>query len=113
MAIRTSLSKDPKSAALNSKAHASEHCAIDEESLRVLGSAVGRQLLIRRSAKRLALYTVAERIDVAGRAAHAGTVGIARVEAAAGDAPVRASLETEFLGGDAQVPARLTEQVLG
>ena len=55
MAIRTSLSTDPASPALNTKAHAAEHCAIDRKSLAVLGSAVGRQVLIRRSAQRLAL----------------------------------------------------------
>jgi hypothetical protein len=80
MRIRTCLSEDTKSAALNNKAHAPEHCAIDLESLQVLKSAVGRQVLVTRSAKRLALYTVAARIDVAGPAARVGTPALARVE---------------------------------
>jgi phage replication-related protein YjqB (UPF0714/DUF867 family) len=115
MAIRTSLSTDPTSPALNTKAHAPEHCAMDRESLDALGSAVGRQVLIRRSAQRLALYTAAEHVDAAGRAAHVGTVGLARLEEPTGERPVtlRATVETEFTGGDSQAPVRLTEQLLG
>jgi phage replication-related protein YjqB (UPF0714/DUF867 family) len=115
MAIRTSLSTDTASPALNTKAHASEHCALDRESLAVLRSAVGRQVLVRRSPKRLALYTVAEPIDAAGRAAHVGTGGLARLENPTGEPPatLRASLETEFTGGDSDTPVRLTEQLLG
>ena len=115
MAIRTSLSTDPTSPALNTKAHAAEHCAIDRKSLDVLASAVGRQVLVRRAAQRLALYTVAEDIDAAARAAHVGTVGLARLEEPTGEPPAtfRATLETEFTGGDAQAAVRLTEQLLG
>jgi phage replication-related protein YjqB (UPF0714/DUF867 family) len=115
MAIRTSLSTDTASPALNTKAHASEHCALDRESLDVLRSAVGRQVLVRRSPKRVALYTVAEQIDAAGRAAHVGTRGLARLEDPTGEPPatLRASLETAFTGGDSQTPVRLTEQLLG
>jgi phage replication-related protein YjqB (UPF0714/DUF867 family) len=114
MPIRTSLSEDPKSEVLNTKAHASEHCAIDPESLKVLNSAVGRQVLVTRSAKRLALYTIAARIDVAGPAARVGTAGLARVENPTGEPPapnLKAALETDFLGGTA--PVRLTEELLG
>jgi phage replication-related protein YjqB (UPF0714/DUF867 family) len=115
MGIRTSLSKDPTSAALNTGAHAPEHCAIDGDSLQVLGSSVGRQVLIRRSAKRLALYTVAEPICAAGRAAHVGTVGLGRLEVVTDGTPavLRATLETDFTGGDPRTPVRLTEQLLG
>jgi phage replication-related protein YjqB (UPF0714/DUF867 family) len=115
MAIRTSLSTDPASPALNTAAHAAEHCGLDRDSLDALGSAVGRQVLIQRSAKRVALYTVAERLDAAGRAAHVGTVGLARLEEPTGEPPatLRAAVETEFTGGDAQAPVRLTEQLLG
>jgi phage replication-related protein YjqB (UPF0714/DUF867 family) len=113
--IRTRLSRDPTSEALNAQAHAPEHCAIDGESLRVLGSAVGRQVLIKRSAKRLALYTIAERVDVADRATHVGTVGLRRLEAATGEPPptLQATVETDFTGGDTKTPVRLTEQLLG
>jgi phage replication-related protein YjqB (UPF0714/DUF867 family) len=113
--IRTSLSRDPTSEALNSKAHAPEHCAIDDESLHVLGSAVGRQVLIKRSAERLALYTVAEGVETPDRATHVGTVGLARLEAATGEPPatLQATVETDFTGGDTGTPVRLTEQLLG
>jgi phage replication-related protein YjqB (UPF0714/DUF867 family) len=113
--IRTRLSSDPTSEALNTRAHASEHCAIDGESLHVLGSTVGRQVLIKRSAKRVALYTVAERVEAADRATHVGTVGLGRLEPATGEPPasLQAALETDFTGGDAGTPVRLTEQVLG
>jgi len=57
MGIRTFLSEDPNSPPLNTEAHAVEHCAVDPQSLGALGSAVGRQLLIRRASDRLALYT--------------------------------------------------------
>jgi phage replication-related protein YjqB (UPF0714/DUF867 family) len=115
MGIPTSLSEDPANPALNTRAHAAEHCVVDEESLDDLGSAVGRQVLIRRSAKRFALYTVTDRIDVAGRSAHVGTVGLARIEEATGEPPatLKATLETDFTGGDRGAPARLTEQLLG
>ena len=116
MPIRTLLSEDTTSAALNTKAHAAEHCAIDPESLHALNSAVGRQVLVTRSAKRLALYTVAARIDVAGPAARVGTAGLARVERPTGEPPapkLKAALETDFLGGETTAPVRLTEELLG
>ena len=115
MRIRTALSEDTTSAALNTKAHAPEHCAIDRTSLDVLGSAVARQVLIRTSAQHLALYTVAEHIDAAGRAAHVGTAGLARLEDPTGEPPATlgATVETQFTGGDSQAPVRLTEQLLG
>lgn len=116
MGIRTFLSEDSTSAALNTRAHAPEHCAIDRESLHELGSAIGRQVLVTRSAKRLALYTVAARIDVAGPAAQVGTAGLARVENPTGEPPaprLKAALEADFLGGDSTAPVRLTEELLG
>jgi phage replication-related protein YjqB (UPF0714/DUF867 family) len=114
MAIRILLSEDATSAALNTGAHAAEHCALDRGSLHALGSAVGRQVLVRLSAKRLALYTVAERVDGASRAAHAGTVGLARVAPPTGEppAPLKVAVEPEFTGGGGK-PTRLTEQLLG
>lgn len=116
MRIRTWLSEDTTTAALNTKAHAPEHCAIDPESLHALKSAVGRQVLVTRSAKRLALYTVAARTDVAGPAARVGTAGLARVEDPTGEPPaprLEAALETDFLGGGPTAPVRLTEELLG
>jgi phage replication-related protein YjqB (UPF0714/DUF867 family) len=115
-ALPVCLSEDPASVALNKKAHALEHCAIDRESLRVLASAVGRQVLIRRSSERLALYTVAEGIDAAGAAVHVGTAGLARLEGAAGEQPsaaLEATVETDFTGSDPYAPVRLTEELLG
>jgi phage replication-related protein YjqB (UPF0714/DUF867 family) len=115
MAIRILLSENATSAALNTGAHAAEHCALDRGSLHALGSAVGRQVLVRLSAKRLALYTVAERLDGASRAAHAGTAGLARVARPTGEprAPLKAAVEPEFTGDGAEKPARLTERLLG
>lgn len=89
---------------------------MDPDSLDALGSAVGRQVLIRRSAKRLALYTVVERISVQARAVQVGTAGLARLGSATGGpnaANFNATLETTFSDGDAQAPARLTEELLG
>ena len=116
MGIPTRLSEDPTSAALNTKTHALEHCAIDRESLRVLASAVGRQVLIRRSSKRLALYTVAKRIDVAGAAVHVGTAGLARLESITGEppsGPLDATVEPDFTRGGPAASVRLTEELLG
>ena len=72
-------------------------------------------MLIRTSAQHLALYTVAEHIDAAGRAAHVGTAGLARLEDPTGEPPATlgATVETQFTGGDSQAPVRLTEQLLG
>jgi phage replication-related protein YjqB (UPF0714/DUF867 family) len=112
MRIRTRLSEDSASVALNKAAHAVEHCAVDSESLNALGSAVGRQVLIRRSSTRLALYTVAEPVSGAARAVHAGTAGLTRLGTAT-DEPFNATLETDFTQGNPQAPVRLTEEVLG
>jgi phage replication-related protein YjqB (UPF0714/DUF867 family) len=116
MRIPTCLSEDPKSASLNTKAHALEHCAIDRDSLGVLATAVGRQVLIRRTSKRLALYTVAELIDAAGAAVHVGTAGLARLEGVTGEPPsggLPATVQTDFTQGDPQASVRLTEELLG
>jgi phage replication-related protein YjqB (UPF0714/DUF867 family) len=115
MRVRTSLSLDTTSAALNSKAHALEHCAVDRGSLDVLGTGVGRQVLIERSADRVALYTIVERIEAADRAAHVGTAGLARLEQPTGEpAPaLKAALETAFTEGDPKASVRLRERLLG
>jgi phage replication-related protein YjqB (UPF0714/DUF867 family) len=116
MGIRTFLSEDAASAPLNTQAHAIEHCAVDPQSLGALGSAVGRQLLIRQASDRLALYTVAERLDVPARAVHVGTAGLARLGEAT-RAPAaqtsNATIETHFTEGDPEAVARLTEKLSG
>ena len=116
MGIRTFLSEDADSMPLNTEAHAVEHCAVDSESLGALGSAVGRQLLIRQASGRLALYTVVERISTSARAVHVGTAGLARLGAAAHARRTRgsnATIEADFLGGDPAAVARLTEKLRG
>jgi phage replication-related protein YjqB (UPF0714/DUF867 family) len=116
MGIRTFLSEDADSAPLNTEAHAVEHCAVDAESLGALGSAAGRQLLIRRASDRLALYTVAERLGAPPRAAHVGTAGLARLGAAARarrSQKSNATIEADFIGGDPEAVARLTEKLRG
>jgi hypothetical protein len=89
MQVRARLSVDATRAALNTAAHASEHCAVDRESLRALGSEVGRQVLVRRSSKLFALYSVAERARVPGPAVHVGPEGIARLHKPTGEPPPR------------------------
>lgn len=111
--IRTTLSEDSSSAALNTEDHAVEHCAVDRESLRALGSAVGRQLLVRRAANRLALYTVVERLGGATRAVHVGTEGLARLGAAPNPHTPNATIEADFTDGDPEAVARLSETLLG
>jgi phage replication-related protein YjqB (UPF0714/DUF867 family) len=114
--VRARLSVDAKRAALNTAAHASEHCAIDRESLHALGSSVGRQVLVRRSSKLLALYTVAGRAAVPVPAVHVGTEGLARLDKPTGEPPPTefdAAVVRDFIGADRHAPARLTEDVLG
>jgi hypothetical protein len=116
MQVRARLSEDATRAALNSVAHGSEHCAVDRPSLRVLGSAVGRQVLVRRSSTLLALYSVAARADVAALALQVGTVGLARLRKPTGPpppTPFEVTVETDFVGGSSRSTARLSERVLG
>jgi phage replication-related protein YjqB (UPF0714/DUF867 family) len=103
------------SASLNLAAHAVEHCAVDPESLAAIDGALGRQVLIRKTHDRLALYTVTEVISVPAPAVHVGTEGLARL-ASPTDAPraqFDATVETNFTDDDEKAPARLTEELLG
>jgi phage replication-related protein YjqB (UPF0714/DUF867 family) len=112
---RVCLSEDFMSPSLNNAAHAVEHCAVDPESLAAIDSALGRQVLIRKTRDRLALYTVTELISVPAPAVHVGTEGLARL-ASPTDAPrgqFDATVETNFTDDDEQPPARLTEELLG
>ena len=116
MEVRARLSVDATRVALNGAAHGSEHCAVDRESLRALGSAVGRQVLVRRASTLLALYSVAERAGVPGPAVHVGTAGFASLEKPTGEPPPAqfdATVVTDFIGGGRRASVRLTEQVLG
>ncbi len=115
MKARICLSEDPKSASLNTEAHAVEHCAVDPASLAVIDSALGRQVLIRKAPGRLALYTVTELISVPAPEVHVGTEGLARLASPTGAprAQFNATVDTGFTDGDAQAPARLTEELLG
>jgi phage replication-related protein YjqB (UPF0714/DUF867 family) len=112
---RAVLSQDATNVALNRVGHAVEHCAVDAGSLGVLGSAVGRQVLVRRSCDGFALYTIAEGLDASGPAVHVGTSGAGRLRSATGAvAPLTAvTLETAFVSSDDEAPARLTEELLG
>jgi phage replication-related protein YjqB (UPF0714/DUF867 family) len=114
MQVRARLSVDATRVVLNTAAHASEHCAIDRESLRALGSAVGRQVLVHRSSKLFALYSVAGRAGVPGPAVHVGTDGLARLDKPTGEPPPTqfdVTVATDFIGSGGS--ARLTEEVLG
>ncbi|HEY1275614.1 MAG TPA: poly-gamma-glutamate hydrolase family protein [Thermoleophilaceae bacterium] len=110
MNLRARLAENPDSVPLNSAGHAVEHCAVDPAALDALGSAVGRQLLVRRSSERLALYTVVAVDDVPPRTVQVGTEGLARL---GDDLDYTASVETDFTGGDPEARARLSEQLLG
>lgn len=78
-----SLLEDGTNPVLNTVAHAQEHCALDVRTLDGLASAVGRQVLVRRSRNRLALYTIAELNEAAAAELHVGTAGAARLKASA------------------------------
>lgn len=114
MRVRAHLSEDTTRPALNTAAHASEHCAVDRESLRALGAAVGDQVLVRRSPKLFALYSVAARASAPAPAVNVGTAGLARLDRPTGEPPpsdFEATVATDFVGGGAA--ARLVERVLG
>lgn len=123
MKVNVRLSVNPTRAALNSVAHAVEHCAVDRATLDALDSAVGDQLLVRLP-RSLALYTVVATTGVPPRSLQVGTAGLARLGNGRGtdlwsiggssppsaDGVCTATVETGFTerGG----PARLTEEVL-
>jgi phage replication-related protein YjqB (UPF0714/DUF867 family) len=114
MKARTCLSEDSASAPLNTGAHAVEHCAVDPASLAAIDSGLRRQVLIRKSSGRLALYTVTERISDPARVVHVGTKGLQRLASPRGGRRAQqfnATVESDFTEGDAQ--ARLTEELLG
>ena len=114
MKARTCLSEDSGSVSLNKAAHAVEHCAVDPASLAAIDSDLGRQVLIRRSSGRLALYTVTERISDSARVVRVGTKGFQRLATPSGARRAQqfnATVESDFTEGAA--PARLTEELLG
>jgi phage replication-related protein YjqB (UPF0714/DUF867 family) len=112
---RVCLSEDSASVSLNTAAHAVEHCAVDPESLAAIDSALGRQVLIRKTRRRLALYTVTELISVPAAAVHVGTEGLARLASPTDEprAQFDATVETDFTDDGEQAPTRLTEELLG
>ena len=78
MTVTARLFEDPDSRALNTAAHASEHCAVDVESLRALHAGRGRQVLVTTASGAVALYTVVASLDRPERELRAGTAGLAR-----------------------------------
>ena len=113
---RVRISENASSAVLNAGAHAAEHCAVDRESLDLLDSDVGRQLLVRRAADRVALCTVAARTERAAREVQLGTAALARLAAPAGGTggPRPAGeLDADFVAGDDGDAIRLTESLRG
>jgi phage replication-related protein YjqB (UPF0714/DUF867 family) len=136
--VKVRLFENPTSAALNTVAHAVEHCAVDQATLHALDSALGRQLLVRLSGS-LALYTVVATAGVPPRSVQVGTGGRARLgngpraagapfpspaaaitdidlwrigrsSLPAADGFCTATVETDFTEGEGA--ARLTEEVL-
>lgn len=115
MKMCTTLSEDPESPSLNTKPHASDHCAVDGESLAAIDSQVGRQVLASLSPEQFGLYTVTERIGGVARAAHVGSKGLARLAPDASPLPMPeydATLERDFTGRRASA-LRVTEEFLG
>jgi phage replication-related protein YjqB (UPF0714/DUF867 family) len=108
--LKVRLSENPTSTALNTVAHAVEHCAVDAATLDALDSAVGRQLLVRLSGS-LALYTVVATRSVPPRSVQVGIGGRARLRPSTyGHHSLTATVETDFTEGNGA--ARLTEEVL-
>jgi phage replication-related protein YjqB (UPF0714/DUF867 family) len=109
--LKVRLTENPTSKALNTVAHAVEHCAVDPATLDALDSAVGRQLLVRLWGS-LALYTVVATRSVPPRSVQVGIGGRARLRPSPYDHPsLTATVETDFTEGNGA--ARLTEEVLG
>ncbi len=98
-----------------------EHCGLDPATLQALGGRLGRQVLIRRNSRRLALYTVTAENGAAGTPLCPGTVsvgpeGLARLSAQQSDG-FRATLDDEVTADLPEAVAEgrtaLIERVLG
>jgi phage replication-related protein YjqB (UPF0714/DUF867 family) len=109
---------DPEEPTLIAGAVREEHCGLDGTTLAALGVHLGRQVLIRRSAQRLALHTTTAANGAANTAACPGTAtmgeeGLARLSAG----PLRATLDSEVTADLPEAVARdrtaLIERVLG
>ena len=61
MKVRVCVHLDPAEESLPTGAARQEHCGLDAATLAAIGGRLGRQVLIRRSARRLALITVGRR----------------------------------------------------
>ncbi|MBA3747735.1 MAG: poly-gamma-glutamate hydrolase family protein [Solirubrobacterales bacterium] len=97
---------------LNAVAHAAEHCTLDAGSIELLGGAVGEQLLVHRSPRRRALYTIVQDIPAQAPEVQVGRAGATRLQAR--DPRLDVLLETSFVAPDGDTSAtRLTEHVLG
>jgi phage replication-related protein YjqB (UPF0714/DUF867 family) len=131
MRIMVCIHLDPAEETLVAGAARQEHCGLDHATLAALGGHLGRQVLVRRSAQRLALYTVTAENRAAGTLACPGAVtmgreALARLSAgplrpagpaAATSVAFRATLDSEVTAdlpeADAKDRTALIERVLG
>ena len=97
MLIKVCVHLDPAEDTLVAGAAREEHCGLDPATLAAFGGRLGRQVLIRRRAEPLALFTVTAENGPAGTPMCPGAVtvrpeGLARL----GAAPVAARLRRRF-----------------
>lgn len=71
--------QDTKNPLLNGDSPNQEHCSLDRTTLAALGGSIHGQILIRRAADRLALYTVAVENDAPAGVVRVGSKGLARL----------------------------------
>ena len=76
MKVRVCVRLDPAEETLPPAAARQEHCGLDPATLAALGGRLGRQVLIRRSAQRLALFTVTAENRLAGTPVCPGAVTV-------------------------------------
>ena len=97
MRITVCVHLDPMERTLIAGAAREEHCGLDRATLAAIGWRLGREVLVRQSAQRLALFTVTAENGPAGTPMCPGAVtvrpeGLARL----GAAPVAARLRRRF-----------------
>ena len=110
MRIRVRVRLDPLERSLVAGAARQEHCGVDPATLKAIGGRLGRQVLLRRGARPLALYTVTAENGLAGTrrcpgAVTVGPEGLARLFAGPpGSAPPPSTM-ARWTRGAARRPA--------
>jgi len=109
---------DPDEPTLAAGAARQEHCGLDPATLTSLGARLGQQVLVRRSAQRLALYTITAENHAASTSACPGTAttgeeGLARLTAGTLRATVDSEVTADLPEDVAKERTALIERVLG